>query len=110
MIRKYDNITKHERVQRSADNLVELITEAETGYPKPMIIEAVLRRTQIAMAKAELMIEVGPFGWYSNRRKRVLMQYNAKRSKPKSKRKPKYKDPDDDPKTYVRNFDRNSRW
>ena len=107
---KYENMTKHERVQRAADTLVELITEAATGYPKPMMIEAVLRRMQIGMAKAELMIETGPFGWYSNRRKRVLMQYNAKITKGKKKRKQKYKDPDDDPKTYVRNFDRNSRW
>lgn len=109
-MRKYENMTKHERVQRAADILSEMVTEAETGFPKPMIIEAVLRRCQIAMARAELMIEIGTFGWYSNRRKRVLMQHNAKITKPKAERQPKHKDPDDDPKTYERNFDRDSKW
>jgi hypothetical protein len=103
-------MTKHERVQIAADALVELKTEATTGYPKPMLIEALVRQMQIAMAEAQLLSEIGDSGWWSNRRKDVLIGHNYKRTKTKTKRKKKKIDTDNDPRYYERNFNRNSRW
>lgn len=103
-------MTKHERVQLAADALVELKKEATTGYPKPLIAEALVRQMQIAMAEAQLLAEIGDSGWWSNRRKSVLIRHNHKRTKPKTKKKKKQIDTDDDPRFYERNFDRNSRW
>jgi hypothetical protein len=55
---KYENMTKHERVQKAADILSEMVTEANTGFPKPIGLEAVVRQIAIGMAKANLMIEI----------------------------------------------------
>lgn len=107
-------MTKHERVQIAADALVELKKEATTGYPKPMLAEAIVRQIQIAMAEAQLLAEIGHSGWWSNRRQAILRGYNYKVSETKTKRKRKRKrkkiDSDDDPRFYERNFNRNSRW
>jgi len=71
---------RKKKLRRERKRLENHILESTTGWPRPSTAEAVIRQMQSAVIKAEIM--------------RIAAEL----------------DPDEDPRFYERNFNRNSRW